>query len=345
MDKSNTNTHKQVSDDLAKLFADDFSEASAARIGKAMEASHAYADDFISGAESMQDLSALAEDADIRRLLDEPLQKPRRVWGKLATAAVLLLAAAVTFQALWLPQPGVTEDVQRYTTRIGEQKAVKLDDGSTITLNTGTEVLVALNDDVRKVIMHRGEAFFDVAKDPNRPFRVELGPQSVSVLGTKFNIRRHPEQFVLSLVEGEVALHPSTEAVADNAASLEATEGGEISMAHPGQRRITAGWVVTYSMAEQNLLASQHDDLSSNHSWTTGFLEFHEQPLSAVVNELNRYSGKKILIGDSAIMDIQVYAGIRVDQLDQALRGLERTLPIKVISDFDSILIVGDSEQ
>ncbi|MCV6605728.1 MAG: FecR domain-containing protein [Porticoccaceae bacterium] len=344
MTKNTGNVHKQVSQDLAKLFADDLSEQTAGRIGEAMDASEEYASEFISGACEMSDLTVLAKDTDIRRLLEEPLKKPARRWIKFATAAGLLLTAVVAWQWLWLPGEGARENVQRYITGIGEQKRVTLKDGSVVTLNTGTEILVTLNGDMRRVAMKRGEAFFDIAKDPSRSFSVELGSQTVSVLGTKFNIRRHPQQFTLALVEGVVALHPSSKPVAEDAQLIASADGREIALNYPGQRRINAGWVVAYNMEQERMLATKHSDLSGTYGWTTGFIEFHEQPLSRVVNELNRYSGKKILIGDSAIMDMKVYAGVRIDQLDQALQGLEKTLPIKIINDFDTIMIVGSSE-
>ena len=109
----------------------------------------------------------------------------------------------------------------------------------------------------------------------------------------------------------------------------------------PGQRRVEAGWVVEYDLASNRLTGRQCKDMSHYHQWRTGMLQFSGEPLYKVVGELNRYSAKKILIEDTAIMDLEVYAALRVDRLESALMGLEQGNPIKVSRYFDRIVIVG----
>ncbi|MGS2723449.1 FecR family protein [Porticoccus sp. GXU_MW_L64] len=340
--KSNTD----LADDLAKLFSDQLSEQDAERIGRTLDTGDRYPEeDMAVMVEALQDLPDLATDKDIQKYLKE---RPRsqKPWQKFSTAvAAIMVIAVVAWQFLW-PEPLPEKShILRYVTGIGEQKTVNLKDGSKLTLNTATQVLVDFNHNRRRIIMDRGEAFFAVAKDPARPFTVELDGRAVTALGTQFNIRKQPDKFTLALVEGQVAIHKSSDSVSGDIQSLaDQADGNLLELNIPGQQRVEAGWVVDCHLNSHQLTAQKVADISRLSGWTSGFLEFYEKPLVYVVNELNRYSGKKILITDSSIMDLEVYAGIRIDQLDQALKGLEKTLPIEIVSDFDTILITGSSE-
>src|SRR3981189_822736 len=79
-----------------------------------------------------------------------------------------------------------------YRTAIGGIAAISMKDGSTVTLNTNSDIRVALSETERRVDLEKGEAFFEVAKDPNRPFVVRVGDQRVIAVGTKFSVRREP---------------------------------------------------------------------------------------------------------------------------------------------------------
>lgn len=337
---------RDTSSDLAKLFSDDLSIQDAERIGSAMESDQTYHAEILSTASAALAARNLAEDDDIRRLLDEDAAQPhyrRNRWIGAGIAATLLIGAFLMLQQHQFGNQTDDQVLQRYTTRIGEQKIFSLSDGSTLTLNTGTVLRVQINDHHRKVILDKGEAFFDVAKDEQRPFSVDLGDKTISVLGTRFNIRKQPESFTMALVEGVVALHNSDKPLSatSTAIPLGGSSKEQINLNPQSQQTIKAGWVVSYNQGDQTLLAQQDRDISRRHAWTNGFIPFSGDSLVNLVNELNRYSGKKILIGDSSIMDLQVYAGIRVDQIEQTLKALEMTLPIKIEQDFDRVLILG----
>ncbi|WIO73975.1 FecR domain-containing protein [Porticoccaceae bacterium LTM1] len=336
--------------DLAKLFSDHISKQDAGRIGQLMESDSSYEADFLRTSSATLAAKDLIDDEDIRKLLNEdslPASKKRSFWISTGIAAAFLIAATFALQN-FLPwgTSNQAESLQRYATRIGEQKTFSLSDGSTLTLNTGTVLRVQINDNFRKVILDKGEAFFDIEKDEQRPFSVDLGEKTISVLGTQFNIRKQPESFTMALVEGVVALHNSDEPLSATSTAIPfgGTSEEQINLNPQSQQTIKAGWVVSYNQNNQTLLAQQDADISRRHAWTNGFIPFSGESLVNLVNELNRYSGKKILIGDSSIMDLQVYAGIRVDQIDQTLKALEMTLPIRIEQDFDRVLILGSDK-
>ena len=82
--------------------------------------------------------------------------------------------------------------LMQLTTSVGERKTVTLPDGSEVTLNTDSELIVRYTSDHRRVILERGEVLFDITGESSRPFTVELDTRSSTVLGTRFNIRKLP---------------------------------------------------------------------------------------------------------------------------------------------------------
>jgi len=117
----------------------------------------------------------------------------------IAIAAAFLIT--LTLGALWLvtAHPGAS-----YSTAVGSIKALPMKDGSTITLNTDSDIRVAMSDTERRVDLDKGEAFFEVAKDLNRPFVVRVGAERVIAVGTKFSVRREAEDVRVIVTEGRV---------------------------------------------------------------------------------------------------------------------------------------------
>ena len=128
-------------------------------------------------------------------------------WKPLAVAASVLLCAFVAMMTVqWLP-------ADSFQTAIGEFRQVGLNDGSTIDLNTDTAIDVDLSRGGRIVELHRGEAFFDVAPDPNRPFVVRTATGEVTVLGTKFNVSINNGETLVTVLEGHVQVAAAPDAI------------------------------------------------------------------------------------------------------------------------------------
>ncbi len=306
----------------------------------------AWQKDFIHTAHTLADLEALANDPDILALAEPaPIvtRWVRKYRKSLAAAAGVLLAVAVSlfhvFESETKSELGT--DVKRYVTRVGEQKTIDLSDGSIMTLNTGTQVLVDITGEARRVILERGEVYFDVASDATRTFSVDLGVRSVTVLGTAFNIQKTPDTFTVSVAEGMVSIHKKDVSVSSSSPLLVAPTGELVRLPSSGQQRLQAGRAATYDVNTNEIVGFTPTNIKRLHSWRTGLIQFDREPLYKVIQELNRYSAKKILIEDMTIMDMKIYAAIKVGKVEDALVGLENTLPIKVTSYFDRIVIVG----
>ena len=266
--------------------------------------------------------------ADYGTLLQKRRRNRRLALGMVAGMLVALGAVL----AVLSPWRGPDEShLQKYFTRIGEQQTIELADGSVITLNTGGQLVVDYSGPERRVLLERGEAFFEVAEDPDRPFSVGLGTHSVTVLGTAFNVLMVPGRYQLAVIEGAVTFHEAT----DELSALPPP----VSMRGPGPRRVEAGWVAEFDLNRNELTAFQPESMERYHGWRSGLLSFSYEPLSQVVQELNRYSRRKILIEDASVMDLSVYSVVRVTDIDGALQSLEQVLPIEVTRHYDRIVI------
>lgn len=159
-----------------------------------------------------------------------------------------------------------------YVTEVGGQRLEVLADGTRVRLNTDTRLRVAFHDGVRRVVLERGQAFFDVAHDAARPFLVTADGAEVRALGTRFDVRRDGEAVRVTLVEGRVEVR---------------TAGGAQAVLAPGEGVVADPQGVSRPMAT---------NAEAVASWTTGRLTFSGVPLREAVAEMNRYSERKIIL-------------------------------------------------
>ena len=232
------------------------------------------------------------------------------------------------------------EEVKRYVTRVGEQKKIQLDDGSQLILNTNSSVLVNVSEGNRSVSLVHGEALFDVVKDETSPFTVAVEERVVTVLGTKFSVFKESGAVTVSVAEGRVAVSSSVAGDDKNLHSFNDLQAnGDDKIDLPNYGIIESGLSVTFGTLPESVESNAIEDINEFFSWERGVLKFENITLSAAVKILNRYSPKKILIEDKKAMDLNVFAVIRIDSINTALRGLEKTTPIRILNQVDRIII------
>lgn len=344
----NKSTEEVVALDVIRVMLGGASERDLREIEQKQLASDDYQREFDKGAQLLVELEPLEHDSRLLAAVERYESKVyteterRRYWPKLAAAAAVVASICVALFTTLVDQPPVGETL-RFSTQIGEQKSFTLKDGSVIHLNTGSLLLVTQGELEREVIMERGEVYFDVASDPDRPFKVNIGAQSVTVLGTAFNIFRSPEKSQLAVFEGAVVLHDKESSFDSAMVDVNTSETQELIPG--GQYILKRGAVVDIDRDHWTGIAATENQLATIQQWRSGIYRFDDVPLSRVIQELNRYSAKKILIEDASIMDQRVFATIKVGQPSMALLALERLLPIRVIKHFDRIVIVKDEEK
>lgn len=196
---------------------------------------------------------------------------------------------------LWSPQ--------HFQTEIGEQRSVLLGDGSLITLNTASEIEVKYTEDRRFIRLVRGEALFEVAHDPNRPFDVDTGKAVVRAVGTRFNIDRRANRTTVSVVQGKVQVmteQPKKDA-RTAAHDSAAPAAPPIEVLVEAQRLV----VTEAGMSEPEHIA----DIAPVTAWTQRQLVFENRGLGEVAEEFNRYNRQHILI-ESPRLRAQTVTGV-----------------------------------
>jgi transmembrane sensor len=230
--------------------------------------------------------------------------------GLLAAAACLVLAAVV-WQA-W-HRPGPVESAS-YATAVGALREVPLADGSRITLSSDSQVRVTYSRDERHIELQRGEAFFEVAKNPGRPFTVVAGPRRVTAVGTRFDVRREQADLRVVVTQGVVRLE------------AQASPGGQrqpVTLLPAGSVALASGEGVT---VQSGPVAQAEDRLR----WRSGFLVFHDTPLASAAAEFNRYNTRKIVVGDAATGALRIGGNFRWSNAEAFARLLQQGFPVRV---------------
>jgi transmembrane sensor len=240
-----------------------------------------------------------------------PMPERRRVFAiAAAIAAAGILAWFSSYHLGW----------KQYETGVGGREKRELADGSTVDLNTNTELNVRISSSRRDIMLSRGEALFHVAHDANRPFYVTAGGTVVRAVGTEFSVRiRDPEHVDVLVAEGKVAVGaPGTDANFENP-SLLATAP-----------KVSAGEAASVRPKSVDIHPMLTDDVTRKLRWTTGFITFQGESLSDAVQEFNRYNDRQIRIADQSIVEVKVGGNFRVTDVDSFTAALQHNYGFKV---------------
>lgn len=222
-----------------------------------------------------------------------------------ATAAAASIATVAAGLNLLGPLSTLYAD---YATAVGERKRVALDDGSVISLNTATALSVDYSGHERRVALHDGEALFDVARDPNRPFIVTAGNSQARAVGTAFVVRRNESCKHVIVTEGTV----------------------EVTIGKAAPVRLEAGQRLGFG-EEVDGPRVRTVDVDMLTAWQRGKLIFNRRSLQSVVDELQRYRRGRIVVASDHLKILQVTGVFDLDEPDRLLRTLEETTKAQVV--------------
>ncbi|MBB5705935.1 FecR family protein [Sphingopyxis panaciterrulae] len=198
-----------------------------------------------------------------------------------------------------------------YATSVGEIRRVPLADGSIAAINTASTIEVKLDDAVRHVRVEQGEAWFQVAKDRQRPFVVAAGRARVRAVGTAFSVRRRAGGADILVTEGEV------EVWADGA------EGHRVRLG-AGSR----GFVADDAAIEQASAAPSAIDRAL--AWRSGKVDLAGDRLDSAVAEFNRYNRRRLVVADPAIAGERLDGLFRTDDPEGFAQAVHITLGVPV---------------
>lgn len=243
-----------------------------------------------------------------------------RHWWWAAAAVLLTLLAAVFFL-----REGSVPAAEWTSVSSGNQQnqVVNLPDGSRVWLNSQSEIAFVknLNEQAERQVRLKGEAFFEVAKDPGKPFEVETEGCRIRVLGTSFNVRARKSEPTVSVAvrTGKVQVASQTDAAV-----------------------LTPGQQLVLEKNTQKLTLSTPGDTYVGE-WRTPEMAFQNLELSMVVQRLNQRFDQPILLGNPALADCRYSGYFPKADLAGILTNLQAVFGVTIKQTTDGILLEGGS--
>ena len=204
-----------------------------------------------------------------------------------------------------------------YHTAPGKQLIVALDDGSRLTLNTDTALTVDFSDKQRHIELLRGEAYFQVSPDKNRPFIVSNGAAKARAVGTAFSVKKTDDDMRVIVSEGTV--------------EVSAGKADAPALVHVNQQ-------VDYQQGRVGPVMSS--DILETLAWQRGQLIFKQQPLSRVIKEVNRYRSGQIMLINPKLKERIVSGVFDIADPDAVVDGIRTTLKVSSVSLSEQLVLL-----
>lgn len=237
-------------------------------------------------------------------------------WAAAAVAAGVVLMVTIVNIPQPVPPSMATIELSVQTETGGYSKH-NLPDGSTIDLNTRTQLQVLMDGDRRQVIMDRGEAFFSVAHDAERPFVVNTSDGTITVLGTRFNVRQEAERMIVSVIEGRVEVVPT----APRAPATTLVRGEQLFLDRG-----------TDSSVERRT------DFERITAWRQQKLMFDGASLIDAVQEINRYIDGGIEIADPGLEGVRISGVFRAGDSEGFISALDNLVGVNAVTGSDEVI-------
>jgi transmembrane sensor len=262
-----------------------------------------------------------------------------RFW--VIAASVLLVLSIGSYLAF-------SPSADHYSTPIGTITSVPLRDGSSVTLNTASEVRVELTPNERLIDLQQGEAFFKVAKDPTRPFVVRVDDQRVVAVGTQFSVRRDGDYIRIVVTEGTVRLEsansarsgskgsgPKVDSISRDGADVGLADGSAAS----ASTSLPAGTIARARDEDVLVVRESVSQVEELLSWRQGYLRFRDTTLAQAIEEFNRYNARSITIDDPTIAAIRISGTFRPTNYEAFVRLLGDGYSIRAEDKGDHIIL------
>jgi transmembrane sensor len=253
--------------------------------------------------------------------LDPDFLKRRARWPQwfrpLQMTGMAAIVVAAALLGWWQFRPVTTT----YRTDLGGFSRVPLADGSVIALNTDSEIRVRLSRTIREIVLVRGEANFDVAHDHRRPFDVYVESAVVRAVGTSFDVWRVDKTNVNVMVtEGRVMLDPASTAQGGRTAGQVPVTlaAGQTAMSHAGHVEVQ---YISSAEAARRL------------AWQGGAISFQGESLADAISEFNRYSRRRLELGDPELGKLRVGGEFRTTDIDSFVAALRASFGLAAVSD------------
>jgi transmembrane sensor len=251
----------------------------------------------------------LENDAALRALADrvrgDSGVAERRRWSVPVALAASLMVALVAVRLGSDGERSPTPEV--FVTRVDEQRDIRLSDDSVVHLDVGSEIEVNMTDRAREIALIRGRALFDVSKDRERPFTVSAGGTRTTALGTRFQVQTSPDRVVVVLSEGSVSVTRAN-----------------------WEERLVPGEQLSLEGARTAPVKRPVDTYMAT-SWSRGRLVFRGTPLAEALEEVNRYSTRKLRLADPSLASLPVGGNFIAGDSELVLSAFAAVLPLRSV--------------
>lgn len=237
-------------------------------------------------------------------------------WGGLAAA--LLVGSYLGYRA----PPSAPAPATRYATTTAGYERARLDDGTTLELNTASAARVQFTTTERRVDLESGEAHFEVARDTARPFVVHAGGVTVRAVGTAFNVRFVSGAVEVTVTEGKVAVGPASSA--DGATLVTASQ------------RLAVPLAAASPAAPESLAPAE---VRAVVAWQRRATDFSDTPLAEVAARFNRHNTLQIVLAEPALGARRIGGMFALDDVEAFVRLLERDGIIRTERHGDTLLL------
>ena len=289
--------------------------------------------DAFNTADEVPKIMRLAQALDTRSRFRHFLRRHSRTLTGLGIAAALALVAATSLRNSPPPQSAPSGAGVTYRVIPGMAQRLILADGTLVELNGDSAVKPFFTPGQRIVRLVRGEARFNVTKDPSRPFVVQAAGVAVQAVGTVFNVRLDPGAVEVLVTEGKVRVDDMNAGTSLLAPKAET----------PGPSVLGAGERVAIaidSLAPAAPVAVNAADLERATGWQATQLVFERTPLAEAVAAFNSFNQRQLVIGDTALGGRKLGGSFRADNLDAFVRLLETGFDIKAETGADREIVL-----
>ncbi len=278
------------------------------------------------------DLSILKELEDIAESVkiipeQQSLFKQHRFY--IAFAASIFICLIISGSLYWQHLMNFNQQGQ-FITVVGEQRIVILSDGSTVHINTNSQLEVDFSRDKRVIRLLKGEAYFTVAKNKRRPFFVYAGDGLVQAIGTAFNVRlKLLDELEITVEEGLVTLASLVEKKPIKSKNIDLTSDIR-PKTETFLTALSAGQSTTFGRTVEKIKLIKASELNRKLAWRQGVLAYSNETLLKVIDDISRYTNIKIEISDPSLRTLPIAGYFRVGEVEALFDSLEITFGLDV---------------